>query len=289
MSALTKLFVVLLVVCALLLTAATTVFVNRTDDYRKLYQAASDESRLAKGDLAAMSLQRVAAEAKATEAINRINTEKAAHQKEIDSLTTRIGEKDRQISSLEQAKLSADATASVAAQNAKNVQITNDGLNKRVGELSDELNKIKLKESEYFTSITDLQKKLEAVEAERRSLAEQAKQKESEITRLNTIIAEANIPATSLPKPKKVSAPDVKGVIQKVIKSENGIYYAQISVGQIDRVEKGMKFTVVGKPSNPEFMGYLTVETVDQNSAYGRLDGPRVQKIAADDMVCTQL
>ena len=37
MSVVTKVFVVLLVVCSLLLSAATVVFVNRVDDYKKQF------------------------------------------------------------------------------------------------------------------------------------------------------------------------------------------------------------------------------------------------------------
>ena len=44
MSVMTKLFVVLLIICSLLLTAATVVFVNRTEDFHKAANASEERA-----------------------------------------------------------------------------------------------------------------------------------------------------------------------------------------------------------------------------------------------------
>ena len=54
MSVLTKLFVVLLVVCSLMLSAAVVVFVNRVDDYQRASQQNTSALNAAKAQASSM-------------------------------------------------------------------------------------------------------------------------------------------------------------------------------------------------------------------------------------------
>ena len=49
-----------------------------------------------------------------------------------------------------------------------------------------------------------------------------------------------------------------------------------------------MRFTVLNAQSN-EFLGFLTVEQADDTVSIGRLSGPKVSSISANDEVRTQV
>jgi hypothetical protein len=83
------------------------------------------------------------------------------------------------------------------------------------------------------------------------------------------------------------AAPAINGVI-RAVKPIGGIPYATISVGSADGVAKGMEFKVVNRGTG-DFLGILTVDSVDLNESTGRLSGPRTNDIRSGAEVKTQL
>ena len=68
---------------------------------------------------------------------------------------------------------------------------------------------------------------------------------------------------------------NINGVI-RATQTIAGIKYATISVGSADAVRKGTRFRVLGGQNGNQFMGYLTVTSVEPHESVGRLEGPRV-------------
>jgi hypothetical protein len=66
------------------------------------------------------------------------------------------------------------------------------------------------------------------------------------------------------------------------VKTEDGQTYAQISLGSADKVEKGMELIVID-PVAQQFLGKFIVDSVDTNTSFGRLEGPRVQDVKANN------
>lgn len=81
---------------------------------------------------------------------------------------------------------------------------------------------------------------------------------------------------------------NINGVI-RATQTIAGIKYATISVGSADAVRKGMEFRVLGGPNGNQFLGYVTVTSVEPHEAVGRLNGPRVAEVTVDNQVRTRL
>ena len=78
----------------------------------------------------------------------------------------------------------------------------------------------------------------------------------------------------------------INGVVRSV-DIIGGKKYATISVGSSDMVKKGMRFNVINRVGG-EFLGFLTVDSVQPNEAIGQLEG-KVDKVQAGVEVKTQL
>jgi hypothetical protein len=81
-------------------------------------------------------------------------------------------------------------------------------------------------------------------------------------------------------------SPQVSGQVREV-RPIAGIPYATISIGSNDGVRRGMEFRVVN-PSTGDFLGVLTVESVELNESTGRLSGPKVAQIRQGNEVRSQ-
>jgi hypothetical protein len=90
-----------------------------------------------------------------------------------------------------------------------------------------------------------------------------------------------------LPRKSGGSLPDLKGVIRNV-KTDEGRTYATISLGAQQKVEKGMEFSVIDQ-NEGTFLGKFIVDSVDPDSSFGRLEGPRVQNVRQDNLVVSRL
>ncbi len=122
MSALTKLFVVLLVVCSLLLVAADVVFVNRVEDYKTKYTTEQNNTKLVNANLENVRADRDAARAEILAQAAERNAMKSAlddklaaadaQNKQLNAsiagLNSQLGVKDAQITSLNETIKSAD-------------------------------------------------------------------------------------------------------------------------------------------------------------------------------------
>jgi hypothetical protein len=93
-----------------------------------------------------------------------------------------------------------------------------------------------------------------------------------------------NASAGGSPEAITAAAGPINGVVRSV-DIIGGKKYATISVGSADNVTKGMKFSVISKD---DFLGFLTVESVEPNAAIGQVEG-KVDKIQAGVSVKTQL
>jgi hypothetical protein len=64
------------------------------------------------------------------------------------------------------------------------------------------------------------------------------------------------------------------------------VEYATVGLGSADGVSKGTKFNVVD-PTGKQFLGYLTIDTVQPNESSGHLTGPNVPAIQRGSPVMT--
>ena len=285
MSVLTKLFVVLLIICSLLLTAATVVFVNRTEDFHRAAVLSEERANRFQRDKETAQRDADAARQRESEAMNIANGKVGDALAKINQLSQDVAGKDAEINGLK-AKLAVnDATITVQAEGLKTMGENLGNVATRNKALTDEADKLKVRNAELFEATTDFQKRLEEAERERRFLTEQLTQVRADYTKATNALREHG---WSLETPRKaVALPDLKGYIQDV-KTDQGRTFATISLGSKEHVEKGMEFSVVDQTEGT-FLGKFIVDTVDPDTSFGRLEGPRVQNVRRENLVLSRL
>lgn len=287
MSALTKTFVVLHVILSMVLVSALVVFVNRTEDFRKLnteetakYSAAKSDAALAVADLASVK-------AAMQQQINAKDAALTAQRESLSADQTTVGGLNQQVAQLTSnlaMATSAQTTTTAALQVAQQQNAT---LETNFAALRKEQDGLQTQYTEAGLHITDLQNKLDVTEKQRRYLAEQVAQLTSENAQQADVIHK-NLPAIE-ERQGQVLNPTATIALDGVVRDKTviaGVPYATISIGSADQVQKNMQFKVI---DHDKFLGYLTVDTVEPHEATGRLDGPHIEDIHSGVEVKTQL
>jgi hypothetical protein len=286
LSALTKLFVVLLIVCSLLLTAAVVVYVNlsaewRTysDDLKSQMDLLTRQKNDAMADAVAAKLRedKMGTEwslstAQLRTELSQARAELVAAKNEAAGLTTK---RDMDAASIQSLGIAL-----------KTVQDNLNAVHKRNEGLIADLDKMKVESASTAAANTDYAKRLDATEAERRWLNEQVIQLQKDLATARNTLAEHRIPVEP-PAVRSLSAPPVNGLVMEV-KVTDGQAFATINIGSAEKVEKGMQFKVVNQ-GGTEFLANLTIDAVEPNEAWGRLEGPKVKQVSKDCRVLTQL
>lgn len=287
MSALTKLFVVLLVICSLMLTAALVIFVNQQDTFLTAFAAAKSTLDQYKRDKNTAQQELTEAKTSANQIAAQAARAATDMQTTIAKLTDDAGKKDVEINKLNARIAVLDAAVSDLTTAAKLGQQNLGDLQKRYEAMVAESDKLRINNAELNGANTDFEKRLDVAQRELRVLLEQMTQLKKENTQARDALAQHNITLDGQTD-KKVAAPNLKGVIRTVKLSSDGILYATISLGSSDNVAKGMQFNVIDQTAM-EFLGKLTVETVEPTQSFGRLEGPRIQNVKPENQVLSQL
>jgi hypothetical protein len=285
-SALTKVFVILLVVCSLLLSAGLIVFVNNSTNYTQALEQSSSALDAMRADRDA---EKSRVQAQATQ-IERLRTEAAAavqaRQTEVAAAQKAAADKDVQIATLNRQLATQGVQLTAAAEGMQSAQAAATQLTEEVAQLRQTTNETIVRNTELNQALNERTAQLEATERERRFLAEQLTQSQQAAASLSAQLADAGLtPSTAYQATGPASAPLIRGAVTET-RPIGGVPYATINVGASDGVQRGMEFKVV---QGPNFLGTLTVEMVDAKEATGRLQGPRVEQIRNGTEVTTQI
>jgi hypothetical protein len=287
-SVLTKIFVVMLVVLSLLLSAATITFVNSIDDYKRVVDAASQGKLSAEASAAEARSQadlaaKQAADAQAQLAAQNQNASQENQRlaKDLADLGVQLAGAKSQatiaeanVSKLTSAVSALQTMSAAAAQMVADLRATNDRLTQQNGELN--------------IALTDSTNKLNITEDARRNLAEQLTERSATVDKLGGALRDlGKDPNRVTSSGLAAGAPAINGVIRDT-RQIAGIPHAKISVGSDDAVKVGMEFNILDR-TNGKFLGKLTVVAVEPNEAVGRVTGPDIAAIAAGAEVRTQL
>jgi len=281
LSVLTKLFVVLLVVSSLLLSASVVVFVNRVEDFHTQLDTSKKQSDTLKATNARLTRD-------LSDAQRSLLDQQTQASNESGDLNRKLVEKDGELQKMANANgeltkksLVDAATIKGTTDLARAAQEENKGLQQLTSDLRNKYDEILKKDGELNTMVTVLDNQLRAVDHERQLLQERV----AELTaQAKAGGGRAGTPADAQTAGAGAAAGPINGVVRSV-EVLGGKKYATISVGSADNVTKGMKFNVV---KGGEFLGYLTVDGVQPNEAYGQVEG-KVEKIQPGVDVKTQL
>ena len=287
MSVLTKVFVILLVVLSLVETAGIVVFVNRTENF-----AVSNKNL--KDGLAAQQAKASAADdraAAANDALTRSEADKVnirnSSQQTIDGLRAAILEKDTAIAQANSQLAQITAAQKSVSDALAVAQKTNDTLNGQAADLRKTNMDLQKRDSENSLALVALNNKFDTVNRQWRDATEQNTELQNQLKGAQDTMKRVGLGPTS-PTLNAEAMVRVEGVVRKT-QNMNGVPMATISVGSVDQVTKGMRFSIIDRNAADPFLGYLTVERVEPNEAIGTVTGPHINQIHAGVEVRTQL
>lgn len=286
MSALTKTFVLLHVVMSMLLAAGLVVFVNRLDVSAQATKAANsriarleDEKNSAIAEATTVRSAQTALQQQAQNQVDALRQELNRASQEVLALNGRIAEAQAQAASDKAALASSAEALKVAQQNQGTLQ-------GQLAELRNSQDRTMQQLTEANLSINDLNARLQTTERARRAIAEQLADME---TRANNVPNGGRADGSG-GEPGIAGFRSTRSRVEGVIKERRpiaGQNYATISVGSNDAVAKNMRLNVINQGG--EWLGYVTVTSVDNEEAIGVLSGPRITEIRPNDRVTNQL
>jgi septal ring factor EnvC (AmiA/AmiB activator) len=285
-SPLTKLFVVLLVILSIAFVSGTIVALNQVDVNQTAIDTLRKQLNEAKQQNASLAeqvqTQTAIARATAADADHRVDDMTKAN----NALQMDVNDSKAQV---------ADASSKMAIQSSDLTRVTEalksseDTKGKYADQIADlrkNSDNLLMQNGQLNASVTDLTSRLDVTERERKYLAEQLTQAKDTSDKLSKVIKDAGLNADVATAGTHGGAPAITGVIRDT-QQIAGVPYATISVGANAQVTKGMEFSLVG--GNGDFLGTLTVDTVEPDEAMGRLSGPKVSQVQAGVEAKTQL
>lgn len=279
MSTVTKIFVVLLVICSLLLSAAVVVFVNRVD--------------ISMAGIKKTQADLTAARAQANSLQNRMAEQDTATRNQVNDLQSQKKSLEDRLIAMQAEVVKATAAKAQAEKDLQVAQAAGAGATAVANAAQTELaGQIKLaadlraKADDFIKQNTELNTELTVKSNENRALARQLEFTQERVAELTQQMRNAPktggtseaTPTPPAPIAGKVTSVDIIG----------GKKYATVNVGSAENVQKGMRFNVVNLQSG-EFLGYLTIDKVEPNEAIGPVDGTKIDKIQNGAEVRTQL
>jgi multidrug efflux pump subunit AcrA (membrane-fusion protein) len=293
LSPLTKLFVALLVILSLLLTSATVTFVNTLDNQRQKAEQVKQQLENQKAQSDSALAQAQSSKAEADDALRLAQGQVEQLKQQANSSQQLINERDVKLAeagshlAIQAADVTRLSEALKASEDAKSHQ------QEMIVALRSANDTALQQAAQSSQQISDLTNRLEVTENARRFATEQLEELRGQNNKLSAAIQDMGgnpreILASIQPGQALGTPPKINGVVREV-RTIAGLPYATISVGSADSVAKGMQFNIVER--NGDFLGTLTVDTVELNEATGKITGPpdKVGLVQAGVEVKTQL
>jgi hypothetical protein len=286
-SALTKVFVLLLVLLSIVQTAGVVVFVNREQNLaaalkgqKDAFARASTEAATNKSDLDSAVQRYTALQAELQNNRNLTN-------QLIEQLRGANADKDAQIAQLTSQVQLATAAQKGATDALSVAQKSIDSQNTQIADLRKSNMELDKRSSEDNIQNADLTNKFDTVNRQWRDSLEQNTQLQNDAKALREKLQRAGISDNS-PTINFEPLVRVEGVVNKR-ETVNGVQMATISIGSADQVTKGMQLKVIDPSSNDPFLAYIQVDRVEPNQAIGHLSGPHVDQVRPGSAVRSQL
>jgi len=288
LSTVTKIFVVLLVVLSLLLTAATVTFVNTQQEFGTSLTNARSDADTQRALVQQLENRLGAERTQANDAYRLATAQIEAIKRDQNQIQQALIDRDAQLARLrgDVSLLQADnsrLTEALRASESSKVQ-----LQQIVQDLRQTGDRRQTENAQLNAALNDLTSRLEVTERERRFLAEQLAEVRQQNEQLSSAARRAGIDLRQVVA-QQTTGGDVRinGVIRNT-RTIAGMEYATISVGSAEGVTRGMEFNIVDRETG-NFLGVLTVDTVEANEATGRIRGERVAEVRPGAEVRTQL
>jgi hypothetical protein len=293
LSPLTKVFVVLLVITSMLSTAGFVVFVQNV----RPLQGQLDTSRTERD--AAVQTAGLDLAAKEQAEAQR-DQEIAAHQADrtrdagvLAVAQSKLNDSEVQIAQLQAEKTNLQATVNTLNSNLALTAATADKLNQQVSDLRTKNDALTKQSDDDTRQLADLNSQTETQGATLEQTQEKLQAELERDQKLSGWVRDhGSNPDDVVAGGATGVGPGAPAIAGRVLEKStiNGVPYCTISVGSADGVARGMQFYVID-PATSQFLGIVTIDTVDSNNSIGKLDGEpaKIAQIRAGNDVKTQL
>ncbi|MDB5297618.1 MAG: hypothetical protein JWO31_3601 [Phycisphaerales bacterium] len=287
MSVLTKVCVVLLVVLSIMMTSATIVLVNKQENPTQRAALAEATAAAANGRAQAAQQEAIAARGDRDARILEAEARQSALRQTTDTLTSQIAGMQTQLAAAQAAQAKSEADASGAALASAGALRTVEAQQKVINDTAARLTGIEKQYTETQTRLAQQTQELDGARATIRRLREDAV---AMTDQLDSLKQTAGKGAATGADPQRAGGGEPAISLRGVIKNKRtiaGSEWATISLGSSSAVTKGMQFKVIDQDRN-NFLGYLTVDTVEENQAVGKLEGPGLAAVRPNTEVRTK-
>jgi hypothetical protein len=278
------------VIVSMLNAAAIVVFVNKAQPLQPQLDAANQQLAAERNQAQVNLAARQAAE-------GQYNTESRLHQQDNQNSAAAVGAVQSQlnearvtIASLQAANTNLQGSLNTAYSNVQLTTSTANKLQDQVTQLRTSNDSLVKQNEEFGRRNAELTSTLESLQARQEETQTQLAAAKENQQKLAGALKERGYDPDqiiSAAVTNGIGAPSIEGVVREksVI---NGNTFVTISVGSADGVSKGMRFYVV---DGPDFLGIVTIDTVDTDNSIGRLEGKpdKVSQVQKGNEVKTQL
>jgi hypothetical protein len=290
LNTLTKLFVVLLVITSILTAAAAVVFVSRVQPMQTLLEAQKATADTMRANVNAANTALEKETALYTEGQMSLENLRKADADQIRTLQSQRESDQTTIAQLQAEKAGRDSTVNTLTSGVSEATATMNKLMEQVTNLRASNDTLVKRNEDYSRRNSELNADVESLNSREGAAEEQlATAKENQQKLAAWVKDHSGNPdsITNESNPYGPGAPAISGVVREksVI---NGKMWVTINVGSADGVAKGMKFYVL---NGGQFLGIVTVDTVDSNDAIGMLEGDaaKLAQVHAGNDVRTQI
>jgi len=281
------LFVVLLVILSLVTTAATVVFVNTVQNTNKMLADAKTEAAAARAAASEAEQAAGSAREEAQSQIRGAQNQIEQFRQSSNQLQSRINEVAASNADLSSRMSLQSADLARVTEALKSAQDTNAHQAEQITQLRTTGDERLKQNVELNTRVTELTDQNQVLSRELRFANEQLTEAKTTVDKQGAMLKDAGINPKMASAGTGAGAPPINGVI-RARRDIAGIPYAVISVGSNDGVAKGMEFKIINR-ANGQFLGVLTVDSVEPTEATGRLAGPNLNTVRPGVEVRTQL
>ena len=284
MSPLTKIFVGLLIVLSLVLSAASVTFLSTVPSYGTQVTSLEQQLEIANSTNATVTSQSAAKVSALNEQIANLKSGANTTEQSLIEARAERANAQAQVATLQAQLTAAQTTTSgaIAAYNANQAVI--ETLQTQIAALNQENVDAYEEATSANAELVTLQNEYEYLRRANKRLEEQAVAMNAQLEDAYNVMAEAGLrPSTE----GLAGTPRINGVITGRQQLTNGTF-ASISVGREDDVRVGMQFSVFDG-DDQSFLGFIDITGVDDNEAFGKLSGPAVGRIDSGDVARTRL
>ena len=287
MSALTKVFVVLLVICSMLLTAAVVVFVNKQEPFATDLAAMKDQRDQKEAARAAAEAARATAQANMLSLQVQKDSQADTLRAQLASAQSQWADREMKLAQAQSQIQSMTTENQRLAEGIKASELSRGLIMQQLADSRKSVDDITKKYADLNSVYSATRSELDVAKKDLRNTLENLQLSQNKVAEITSVLPKygAKVPDPSVPE---TGVPPIKGIIRAVQNIE-GVPYATISVGASSNVSRNMKFFVVDRERG-EFLGTLTVDSVGERDATGILqlkDDKLINRVGSGTEVTT--